>query len=156
MQVLSEIEEETEFRRTHKNSKLRFLKFRFRDCPLQISLGAIGKKWALTLLRDIGIYNIDRFNRLLESLPGISPRVLSTRLKQLEEAGMIKRVEKQESPMVVRWGLTEKGYDTMPIIFLLAAYGSKYNADVVFYDKKPRKLHELFDEQGMNLLRRFL
>jgi len=155
LQALSESEEETEFRRTHRNSKLRFLKFRFRDCPLQISLGVLGKKWTLTVLRDIGIYKIERFNRLLESLPGISPRVLSTRLKQLEGIGMITRVEKQESPMIVRWALTEKGYDTMPIVFFLAAYGSKYNADEVFDDKKPRKLRELFDEEGMNLLRRF-
>src|SRR5271156_1109358 len=70
--------EETQFRRTHKNSERRFLKILFRDCPVEIALRVLGKKWAVYTLRDIGLYNIDRFSRLLESIPGISPKVLAT------------------------------------------------------------------------------
>src|SRR5579863_551943 len=87
----------TEFQRTHADSVLTFLRFRFAECPVTISLGVLGKKWALVVLRDIGIYNKDRFNLLLKSLPGISPRVLATRLKQLEHAGLIARVETRKS-----------------------------------------------------------
>jgi DNA-binding HxlR family transcriptional regulator len=148
--------EETQFRRTHRNSTRRFLKILFRDCPVEIALRVLGKKWAVYTLRDIGVYNIDRFNRLLESLPGISPKVLATRLKQLEAAGMITRAEKQRAPMLVRWALTEKGYDVVPILMMLAAFEAKYHADVVFDDQKPRKMHEFLDQEGMALVRSFL
>jgi DNA-binding HxlR family transcriptional regulator len=147
---------QTEFQRTHADSKLTFLKFRFAECPVTISLGVLGKKWALVVLRDIGIYNKNRFNLLLKSLPGISPRVLATRLNQLEEAGLITRISNKKSyPMKVRWALTEKGIDIVPIIMMFAAYGSKYFPDVVFHDKRPRKLHELLDEEGMDLMNQF-
>jgi DNA-binding HxlR family transcriptional regulator len=148
--------EDTQFRRTHKNSERRFLRILFRDCPVEIALRVLGKKWALYTLRDIGVYKIDRFNRLLESLPGISTKVLATRLKQLEAAGMIQRVEVRRSPMVVRWALTQKGNDAIPILMMLAAFESKYHPDIVFDDKRPRRMHEFLDEEGMKLVSSFL
>ncbi|HZY46638.1 MAG TPA: helix-turn-helix domain-containing protein, partial [Candidatus Bathyarchaeia archaeon] len=66
-------------------SRLVLLKVKFAHCPIKTSLGILGKKWTMLLLRDIGFRHIDRFNRLLESIPGITPRVLSMRLKELEE-----------------------------------------------------------------------
>jgi DNA-binding HxlR family transcriptional regulator len=148
--------EETQFRRTHKNSEHRFLKILFRDCPVEIALRVLGKKWALYTLRDIGVYKIDRFNRLLESLPGISSKVLATRLKQLEAAGMIERVEVNRSPMVVRWALTEKGTDVIPILLMVAAFEAKHHPDVVFDDKRPRRMHEFLTQEGMRLVSNFL
>jgi DNA-binding HxlR family transcriptional regulator len=134
---------------------MKFLKVRFVECPVSTSIGVLGKKWTLVILRDIRDYGVDRFNRLLESLPGISPRVLATRLKQLEQGGLITRVEKRKTPSLIRWALTEKGIDTMPIIMMLAAYGSKYYADIVFEDKRPRKLHDLFNDEAIEVMRKY-
>lgn len=144
------------FQKTHKDSELRFVRYRFAECPMRATLEVLGKKWALLILRDIGAYKIDRFNRLLESLHGIAPRVLSTRLKDLQEANLIARVEDQRSPMMVRWALTEKGIDTMAIAMMIIAFGSKWHADKVFSDGKPRKVSELFDDEGIALVHRFL
>jgi DNA-binding HxlR family transcriptional regulator len=133
---------------------MRFLKVRFADCPISTSLGVLGKKWALLIIRDIAAFNVDRFNGLLDSLPGISPKVLATRLKELEREGFIKKiVEKKDPPKIVRWVLAEKGVDTIPIEMMLTAFGSKWRADVVFEDKRPRKMHEIFDREAMDLLR---
>src|SRR5213593_3494681 len=104
-------------------------------CPIKASMGVLGRKWAMLVLRDIGFRKIDRFNRLLESIPGLTPRVLSMRLKELGEEGIIERIETHTSPMVVHWGLTEKGRDTLPILMRLIAFGSKWYPDVVFEDK---------------------
>lgn len=118
---------------------------RFAQCPIQtVTLGVLGRKWTGLILRDIGFRKIDRFNRLLESIPGLTPRVLSMRLKELDEEGFIKRIETRDSPMVVRWDLTEKGRDTLPILMRLIAFGSKWYPEVVFADKTPRTLDELF------------
>jgi DNA-binding HxlR family transcriptional regulator len=154
---LQQVLDESEFRRTHKHLGLRFLKLRFADCPVSTTLGVLGKKWALLILRDIGAYKVDRFNRLLESVTGIPPKVLATRLKELQQEGLIWPVENRKShPMIVCWALTDNGMDAFTILMMIAAYGSKWNAGMVFDDKKPRKLHELFDEDGMKLIESFL
>ena len=119
---------------------------RFVTCPIRTSLGILGKKWTILILRDIGFLKIDRFNRILESIARLMPRVLSMRLKQLEREGFIECVEERRSPIMVRWRLTEKGKDTLPILMQLVAFGSKWYSDIVFDDKKPRKLNEIFPQ----------
>jgi DNA-binding HxlR family transcriptional regulator len=114
----------------------------FSQCPIKASMGVLGRKWATLLLRDIGFRKIDRFNHLLESIPGLTPRVLSMRLKELERDGIIQRTEDHD--LIVRWTLTEKGEDTLPILTRLMAFGSKWYASEVFDDKVPRTLNEIF------------
>ncbi|HZC49999.1 MAG TPA: winged helix-turn-helix transcriptional regulator [Nitrososphaeraceae archaeon] len=60
------------------------------------------------IIRDIGFLKIERFNRILESIPGLTSRVLSMRLKELEKESFIKCVEEKRSPMMVVGRLTEK------------------------------------------------
>jgi len=130
---------------------------KFADCPVSTTLGVLGKKWSLLILRDISFFKVNRFNRLLESLPGIPPKVLATRLKELQQEGLIWPVENRRShPKVVRWALTEKGMDAVAILMMIAAFGSKWNADRVFDDKKPRKMCEFLNEDAMKLIESFL
>jgi DNA-binding HxlR family transcriptional regulator len=129
---------------------------KFAQCPIKTSLGVLGKKWAMLVLRDIGLLGVDRFNRLLNSIPGLTPRVLSMRLKELEKEGFIKCVENGKSPMIVRWKLTEKGRDALPILLQFTAFGSKWYSDVVFEDKNPRKPDELFQPKAMKVIQRII
>jgi DNA-binding HxlR family transcriptional regulator len=119
---------------------------KFVQCPIRTSLGVLGKKWTMLILRDIGLLKIVRFNRILESIPGLTPRVLSWRLRELEDEGYIECAEGKGQPLMVVWMLTEKGRDTMPILIQLTAFGSKWHADVVFEDKRPRSLNEIFPQ----------
>jgi DNA-binding HxlR family transcriptional regulator len=129
-------------------------KVKFINCPIKTSLKVLGRKWTLLIVRDIGFRKIDRFNRLLESIPGLTPRVLSMRLRELEEVGFIECVENRDSPMVVRWALTKKGRDTLPILLEFIAFGAKWYADEVFEDNKPRTLEELFKPEALKLIQR--
>jgi len=96
----------------HTNFPARFINVEFADCPVETSLNSLGKKWAMLIIRDIGVYGIDRFNQLLKSLPGIPSKILATRLKQLEREGFLTRkVERAVPPQVVRWSLMDKGLD---------------------------------------------
>ena len=152
---MQELSLESDFRRTHKNLETRYKNpnVTYVNCPVEASLGVLGKKWTILIIRDIDVYWRDRFSRLLKSLPGIPPKVLATRLKQLEQEGFIKKnVEKNIPPRIVRWSLTEKGIDAIRIGMMLAAFGSKWHADTVFEDKRPRKMHEIFNREGMELL----
>lgn len=116
----------------------------FEKCPIKATMGVLGRKWTTLLLRDIGFRKIDRFNNLLESIPGLTPRVLSMRLKQLEKDGIIKKTADPNSVGIVRWTLTDMGEDVLPILMRLIAFGSKWYAREVFEDKVPRSLNEIF------------
>ena len=117
---------------------------KFEQCPIKASMGVFGRKWTMLMLRDIGFRKIDRFNHLLESIAGLTPRVLSMRLKELEKDGIIKKISEEDSSGIVRWTLTEKGEDALPILMRLIAFGSKWYASDVFEDKVPRSLNEIF------------
>ena len=116
------------------------------NCPIKTSLGVLGKKWTMLIIRDIGFLKIKRFNRILESIPGLTPRVLSMRLKELEREGIIKCREDRNDQVIVLWSLTEKGEDILPILLMLTAFGSKWYPEFVFEDKKPRRLDEVFSQ----------
>jgi len=117
---------------------------KFRVCPIHITINVLGKKWTLLILRDIAILNNNRFNQIRRSLPGLTPRVLTLRLKELEEAGLIRAIVIRESPRIVEWVLTEKGNDIMPIFMSILAFGAKWYADEIFEDHRPRTLEEIY------------
>ncbi len=100
-----------------------------KQCPVGIDLATLGRKWAIHILRSIGVEHIDRFNRILRSLPGLTARVLIMRLNELEESGLITPVIIQERPKLVRWILTEKGEDTLPILKGYFSFTTKWHPD---------------------------
>ena len=114
------------------------------NCPIRTTLGVLGKKWTMLIIRDIGFLKINRFNRILESIPGLTPRVLSMRLRELEKDGIIRCTQIKREQAIVLWSLTEKGKDILPILLMLTAFGSKWYSEYVFEDKKPRSLDEVF------------
>ena len=89
------------------------------NCPIRTTLGVLGKKWTMLIIRDIGFLKINRFNRILESIPGLTPRVLSMRLKELEKEGIIRCTQIKGEQTMVLWNLTEKGMDILPILLML-------------------------------------
>jgi DNA-binding HxlR family transcriptional regulator len=118
----------------------------FKNCPIRVSLGVLGKKWTLLILRDIAFLKIDRFNQIRRSVPGLTARVLIMRLRELEEGGLIEPIVMEDKPKLVRWVLTEKGKDTVPILMSFISFGAKWYSDVVFEDKQARTVSELFPE----------
>ena len=108
--------------------------------PIKPDFGVLGRKWALLILADIGLRQVDRFSGLLRSNPKLNSRILSRRLRELEEAGMIRRREKNRAPGPVRWTMTEKGTDILPAIIRLIAFGARWNAENPFHGKAPRRL----------------
>ena len=107
-------------------------------CPVGMDLAALGKKWTFHILYSIGLSNIDRFNQILRSLPGLTPRVLIMRLNELETCGLIRPVLIQASPRLVRWKLTPKGEDTLPIIKGYSSYVAKWHPNASLKNHLPQ------------------
>jgi len=125
-----------------------------KNCPIATSLGVLGKKWTILIIRDISMRKIQRFSELLRSINGLTPRILSMRLKELEKEGFIKRTEEKRSPKLVRWDLTEKGIDAIPILMQFVAFGSKWYAERVFEDQMPRSLKEVYPKWEQEIVQK--
>jgi DNA-binding HxlR family transcriptional regulator len=120
------------------------MKLDFDGCPIEASMGTLGRKWAFLVLRNIGFYRKQRFNDMLRFTPGLTKRVLSMRLGELRRDGYIEVAERGKN--YSRWDLTEKGRDALPILMSLVKFGSKWYADKVFSDRAPRALRDVFEE----------
>ncbi|MHA2034961.1 MAG: winged helix-turn-helix transcriptional regulator [Promethearchaeota archaeon] len=71
----------------------------------------MSKKWALVIIGTISNFDKLRFNELLNNIKGISPKALSDRLKDLNEAGLVKRELFPEIPPKVEYSLTQDGIE---------------------------------------------
>jgi DNA-binding HxlR family transcriptional regulator len=124
----------------------------FNNCPIRESLGVLGRKWSLLVLRDIGFLKLDRFSRILKNNAGLTPRVLCMRLRDLEREELIERIVASHEKVDVRYRLTRKGEDVLPILTAFIQYGMAHRAERVFTDKKPRTLNQVFPQKQKPLL----
>src|SRR5580658_7997094 len=120
------------------------MKVEFLSCPVQASLKVLGREWAFLVLTSIALFRANRFNDMIRAMPGLSKRLLTMRLSELERAGFVVRAESRRG--YVRWELTAKGADVVPILLTMVQFGAKWYADEVFEDQTVRPLGDIFDE----------
>ena len=89
------------------------------QCMLQRALDTIGGKWKLPILCSLNANGSIRYNDLLRNVKGISNTMLSKSLKELEESGLIRRLEYMEVPIRVEYELTERAAALQPILLQL-------------------------------------
>jgi DNA-binding HxlR family transcriptional regulator len=94
-------------------------------CLIAQTLDVIGDRWTLLILRDL-MSGLHRFSDIQENCAGMSPNVLSDRLKRLEADGLIERRHYRELPPRVEYQLTEKGWAVRPILLALIDWGHAY------------------------------
>lgn len=99
-------------------------------CPIDNTFKIIGKKFTVHILREIAMRNKTRFNEFLESIERINSNTLSTRLREMEKNGLIKRKVYHESPIKVEYNLTEKGEDLIPLLEQMAAFSMKHAPEI--------------------------
>lgn len=89
----------------------------------------IGSKWTALILRDLSS-GPKRFSQLERSVGNINPRTLSQRLNNLEEKGIISKQSFDEVPPHTEYQLSQKGYDLIPVLEQMAAWGNKYSKQI--------------------------
>jgi DNA-binding HxlR family transcriptional regulator len=93
-------------------------------CGVARALDVIGERWALLVVREL-LLGPKRFSDLRLGLPHVGPDMLSQRLRELEEAGVVQR---DTLPSPSRWHvyeLTERGRELEPVVLELGRWGSK-------------------------------
>jgi len=96
------------------------------DCPLSCSLDVFGDKWSLLIIRDLMFEKKCTYNDFLKSAEGIATNILASRLKGLEENGVIEKSAHPDSKAKNLYSLTQKGIDLLPIIIEVYIWSDKY------------------------------
>ncbi|MBI3897370.1 MAG: helix-turn-helix transcriptional regulator [Gammaproteobacteria bacterium] len=94
-------------------------------CPVEATLDLIGGKWKGILLFRL-LNGTQRFNALKRQLPNITQRMLTKQLRELEQAGLVKRVVYAEVPPRVEYSLTPLGTSLEPVVAALRSWGKDY------------------------------
>jgi DNA-binding HxlR family transcriptional regulator len=95
-------------------------------CPVARTLDVIGDRWAILILRDLFRNETRRFQDFEATLPGLTPSVLSARLKELESRAVIASRHYAEHPPRLEYYLTPKGRELGPILLAMKKWGEKH------------------------------
>ena len=98
----------------------------YEKCPVEAALDLIGGKWR-TMIIALLLDSEFRFNELQRRIGGVSHKVLTEQLRDLEQCGIIKRQEIHVTPpMVVVYSLTDLGFSLRPLVEELRRWGEKF------------------------------
>jgi len=94
-------------------------------CPVAMAAEILCTRWTVVLLREL-MAGSTRFNELRRGVPRMSPALLSQRLKELEQAGLIMRRPVRGEPGTLDYHLTEAGNELKPLIEAFGRWGQRW------------------------------
>ena len=107
-------------------------------CPyFHQAIELVGKRWTGAIVQAL-LPSPRRFSELAQAVPEISDRLLSARLRELEEEGLVVRQVMPGSPVRVQYALTAKGHALEPALSALHVWGRRYLSNVAGASEQPR------------------
>ena len=98
---------------------------------VQDSMDVLNGKWKIPIISSICYYNKRRFSDILNDVDGISNKMLSKELKELELNKLIRRIVLDTQPVTVQYELTEHGKTLQTIITNLTEWGIRHRKEIV-------------------------
>lgn len=95
------------------------------DCPVEITLSMISNKWKVLILREL-FGGTRRFSELKRSLPGLTQKMLTQQLRDMEASGLIERTVYPVVPPKVEYSLSPLGRSLSPVLDALREWGESY------------------------------
>ncbi|GLS39317.1 HxlR family transcriptional regulator [Mesorhizobium tianshanense] len=109
-------------------------------CPVALAAEMLCTRWTVVLLREL-VAGSTRFNDLRRGVPRMSPALLVKRLRDLEEAGIVRRVASRTEPGILEYHLTPAGRDLKPVVEAIGIWGQRwFEADVSLQHLDPSLL----------------
>ena len=100
-------------------------------CSIARTLDIVGDRWTILILRDLFLHQSRRFQDFEASLPGLTPSVLSARIKDLTAQGILTSRLYADHPPRAEYTLTRKGRALNPILIALKTWGEQYAASAL-------------------------
>lgn len=107
------------------------------DCPVRNVIAQIGDKWSMLILFAL-VDGSERFNALKSRIEGISQRMLTQTLRDLERDGYVSRTVYPEVPVRVEYELTELGGDLVKPLYELVCWADNHQQEI----KQARKAYD--------------
>ena len=117
-----------------------------RSCPIESTFRVIGKKWTVLIIREM-LRGTTQFNRFLENIEGITPKVLTERLRELQKFGIVRRRIVSEYPVRIEYEMTNLGKEFEPVLLAAASFSMRNMPKIVFKDGKPRNPADFLTQQ---------
>ncbi len=95
-------------------------------CPVDVTLSFIGGKWKLLILSHLHHFEKKSYSEIRDNLPGVSEKMLSQQLKELERDKLIKKNVLSLKPHRVEYFLSENGKSLSPMYEFVSSWGIKY------------------------------
>lgn len=100
------------------------------DCPFTSALDVLGDKWMLVIVKQMLIEDKETFKDFTESAEAIATNILSSKLKLLEELGIIIKTKRPNNKKTNLYLLTDKGLALTPLLVEFALWSDAYLRDV--------------------------
>lgn len=100
------------------------------ECPIQTTIAMISDKWKVLIICKLKGGTM-RFNELMRALKGVSQRVLTHQLRELEQDGLVSRKIYPEVPPRVEYSLTDLGNSLVPILGELENWASLHGNEIL-------------------------
>ena len=104
-------------------------------CPIYRIIEKLSKKWSMLILRSLNAHKHMRFSEILETLPQLNSRILSERLTEMENEGLVHRTVEDSKPILIRYHITPKGMDLGKVFDNFVAWSKKWGTDEAAADK---------------------
>lgn len=95
------------------------------NCPVTTTISLIGGKWKILILWQLR-NSLRRFGQLQRLIPGITKKMLTQQLRELEKDGLVSRKVYAEVPPRVEYSLTNTGRSLIPVLETISNWGSEY------------------------------
>lgn len=97
-------------------------------CPVETTLAIIGGRWKVLILQEL-FSGVKRFGELHRALAGITQKMLTQQLRELEQDGIINRMVYAQVPPKVEYSLTEVGMTLRPILETMHEWGVRFEKE---------------------------
>lgn len=94
-------------------------------CPVELTLNVVGGKWKVLLLWNMK-GGVKRYGELKRLVPGITHKMLTQQLRELEDDGIINRKVYEIVPPRVEYSLTERGEQLRPVLEMMGQWGMQF------------------------------
>ncbi|MEM8564448.1 MAG: helix-turn-helix domain-containing protein [Pseudomonadota bacterium] len=110
------------------------------DCPIRNVVSHVGNRWSMLVLFAL-VDGADRFNSIKSRVVGISQRMLTQTLRNLEREGYVSRTVYAEVPVKVEYDLTDMGRGLVKPLYQLVSWAETHHDDI-------RRSRQAYDERG--------
>ena len=93
--------------------------------PIEVTIKMINCKWKILIIREL-LTGTKRFGEIKKSVTGITQKVLTSKLRELEQDGLLTREIYEQTPPKVEYTLTDVGYSLHTVIEALKEWGKDY------------------------------